>query len=183
MFCLSAGCRRDDQIQTYRIPKENVPAMPMERAAPEARPHDITWTTPSGWKEQAPSSFRVGSFTLTGVNGQSADVSVIPLSGQAGGDLANINRWRGQINLSPLTQADLPKESRSISPHGQPMLLVDFLSTERLIDNKFKKRLIAAIYKQGDRSWFFKMAGEEATVEAAKPVFLKFLESVRFHHE
>jgi len=162
------GCRRDDEIQTYRVSKEASPTMPS--AGP---PREITWTTPKGWKEQAPSSMRVGSFSVKGENVQEADVSVIPLSGEAGGELANINRWRGQIDLEPLTEAELPKHIEKITPGGRPMHLVDMAN--------HGKRLIAAIYPQGPRSWFFKMLGEDTTVEATKPTFLQFLNSLKFH--
>ncbi len=61
------------------------------------------------------------------------------------------------------------------------MLMVDFVSQVPLLNNRYKKRLIAAIYTQGDRTWFFKMTGEDRTVEDAKPAFLRFLANLRFH--
>jgi hypothetical protein len=146
-----------------------------------ANPHEITWTLPSGWQEQPPSSMRVGSFLATASNGQKADISVVPLSGDAGGDLANINRWRGQINLDPITDAELPQMSEKITPAGRPMILVDFVSHDLEIDNKYPKRLVAAIYKQGTRSWFFKMTGEDKAIQEIKPAFLKFLKTLQFH--
>ena len=66
-------------------------------------------------------------------------------------------------------------------PGGRTMLLVDFVSREPLLNDRFKKRLLAAIYTQGERTWFFKMVGEDRTVEEAKPAFLQFLKSLRFH--
>jgi len=114
------------------------------------------WEIPPGWKEQPPSSMRVGSFLIQGTNGQTADVSVVPLSGMAGGDLANINRWRGQINLDPIEESELAQQSETISPGGRRMRLVDFASKEPLVANNYKKRVIAAIYTQGPRSGFLK---------------------------
>src|SRR5262249_3778568 len=109
-------------------------------------------------------------------NGEQADVSVVPLMGAAGGDLANINRWRGQISLAPINEGDLAKASERVSLAGRPMLLIDF-SNEG-------KRVIAATDHQDERSWFFKMTGDASVVAAEKPKFLKFLESVKFHaHE
>lgn len=191
MFCLSA-CQKDDEIHTYRISKETDSAPPMVQApasAPEgdmtmnpmgsdmgmtaaATSKEIEWTAPAGWKEQAPSSMRVGSFLIAGENGKTADMSVVPLSGQAGGDLANINRWRGQISLPPIAEAELSRNSQTIAPTGRRMLFVDFANEGR--------RLMAAIYTQGDRTWFFKMVGEASTVEDAKPAFMKFLRSLHF---
>jgi hypothetical protein len=233
LICLCAAlmllgsCRRDNQIQTYRVSKESDNAMPAagamstdappssggpfgeapgasapegNAAAPEApagdttamgnqigmtpaaSPQDVSWTAPSGWTPQPPSAMRVGSFLIQGADGQQAEVSVVPLSGDAGGDLANINRWRGQLNLEPITQEQLAQVSRQKSFAGRSMLWVEFPSREKLINNQFKRRLIAAIYQQGERSWFFKMMGEDATVRAAAPAFEKFLKSLRFRN-
>jgi hypothetical protein len=199
-----AGCQRnDEQIQTYRVSKDSDAVMPMPApmmgggsggAAPDmqsmgagmgmtaaASPKEITWKVPSGWQEQPPSAMRVGSFLVKGSHGYSADVSVIPLSGDAGGELANINRWRAQIQLGPASEADLPQFSQTINAGGRAMRLVDMVSREPLVDNRYPKRLIAAIYQQGSRSWFFKMTGEDQTVEEAKPAFLSFLKSLQFH--
>lgn len=178
------GCQ-NDSIHTYSIPKEAPPAMPpamgMDMTAPAADAKELRWTTPKGWKEQAPSAMRLGSFLIRGENSQTADMSVVPLSGEAGGDLANINRWRGQINLGPMTAADFSAQSETIKPGGLRMTYIDFVSRDRLINNRYKKRLMAAIYHRGDRTWFFKIIGEDATVLSAKAAFLQFLRSLRFH--
>ncbi|HVO32434.1 MAG TPA: hypothetical protein VMU17_00880 [Elusimicrobiota bacterium] len=147
---------------------------------PAAGSGEITWKLPSGWVEQPASSMRLGSFLAKGSNGQSVDISVVPLSGDAGGDLANVNRWRGQINLDPISQAELPANSQSITPGGRTMLLVDFVSRDLEVDNKYPKRLVAAIYKQGGRSWFFKMMGEDKAVQEVKPAFMQFLKDLKF---
>jgi hypothetical protein len=142
---------------------------------------DVDWKVPSGWDVQPPSPMRVGSFHYKASNGYVADISVVPLAGDAGGDLANINRWRGQINLPPVTEADLPHATENITAGGHTMRLVDMVSTDLEVDNKSPKRLIAVTYPQGSRSWFFKMMGEDKAVEEAKPAFLRFIKSLRFH--
>ncbi|HVO33559.1 MAG TPA: hypothetical protein VMU17_06560 [Elusimicrobiota bacterium] len=142
---------------------------------------EIAWKVPPGWVEQAPSAMRIGSFLIKGDNGQTSDVSVVPLSGEAGGDLANINRWRGQINLHPVTEAELPNLSETLTPAGRRMRVVDFVSDQPLINNQYRKRVIAAMYSRGNRTWFFKMVGDDATTEAAKPSFLRFLRSLKFN--
>jgi len=183
VFLLITSCRQEP-ITTLRVPKE-VPA-PVSAApssmgtlpegmntAPKDAHREVDWTVPSGWKEQPASAMRVGSFLVEGEGGQKADISVIPLSGAAGGDLSNINRWRGQIGLSPIAEADLPAQSRQIAPAGNKMLLVDYASNGM--------RLVAAIHQKGERSWFFKMTGPDAWLEKVLPSFMKFLESLRFH--
>lgn len=167
---LVLGCQRDP-ITTDHVPKEPKPLLaPVGEAEASG---EITWVVPKGWQEQAPSSMRVGSFLIKEENGQSADLSVVPLSGTAGGDLANINRWRGQIGLGPISEADVPTQSRTIFPAGRKMLWVDFAHGGR--------RLMAAIYARGERTWFFKMTGDDAAVRKAKPAMMRFLRSLTFH--
>jgi hypothetical protein len=202
---LIAGCRTsDEQIQTYRLAKEPAPllapfdhpslimsqsvpssgSMPaLPGMAPAGKPTDITWKKPATWTEQPPSSMRVGSFLVTGPDGQQADVSIIPLSGSAGGDLANINRWRDQIDLPPLSADALSQHLHEVRMTAGVVRIVDFVSDKNLIDGKFKKRVLAATLKQGERTWFFKMMGDDRTVEQSKKAFNDFLASVRLTND
>jgi hypothetical protein len=181
----TTACQKDS-IQTYQVPKEpQAAAAPMGMGmagamAPAADAKEITWKVPKGWQEQTPSSMRVGSFLIKGPDGQQADMSVVPLSGEAGGDLQNINRWRGQINLHPISEADLSAQSESIFPAGRRMRYIDFVSHDRMIQQRYKKRLMAAIYHQEGRSWFFKIIGDDTTVLSAKPALMQFLRSLNF---
>src|SRR5690349_13095744 len=87
------GCEQDS-IQVYTVPKEppasngsaTMPANHPDIAPPAGMPR-VTWATPAGWTELPAGDFRVASFKITGSNNQQADVSVIPLPGDAGGDL------------------------------------------------------------------------------------------------
>src|SRR5436309_1348724 len=64
---------------------------------------EVKWTLPKDWTEVAPGEMRRASFRVKGGNGNEADVSVMVLPGNAGGDLNNVNRWRGQVGLAAIT--------------------------------------------------------------------------------
>ncbi len=165
-----ASCKQEP-IVTYRVPKESVaPA-----AAPVAATShvELDWKLPSGWIEQPPSNMRVGSFKIMSKIGGSVDVSIVALAGDAGGDLANVNRWRGQIGLDPIAGSDLAAKSEMISAAGQRMRLVNFENSG--------KRLVAVACAHDGKTWFFKMTGDDAAVEAALPSFRTFLSSLKFH--
>ena len=66
----------------------------------------LQYTLPAGWEKKALTQMRVASFGIS-EDGKQADVSVIPLAGMAGGDPANVNRWRGQVGLAALPEADI----------------------------------------------------------------------------
>ena len=172
------GCQ-NDEISSYRVPK-SPPSADTAPASPAAAPKGIEWTTPKGWREVAATDMRVGSFLVVGKNGLAADVSIVWLGGPAGGELANVNRWRGQLGLAAITESELPKQSAKISPGGRPMLMSNFVTPSPVIDKRYKKRMLAVTYAREGSTWFFKMMGEDALVTSLEPAFLAFLKDLRF---
>ena len=173
-----AGCNRsNDQITVYRIPKETpTPAAPQQAAPGGAAPLAVHWTAPAGWEEQAPSGFRKGSFLVTGADGKKADVSVISFPEAAGGLLANVNRWRDQLKLAPIT--DVVQAGTPMEVAGRDMFFVELLSEEPLSPDGSKSRILGGIFPAGAETWFFKMIGPDALVDSQREAFKQFLQSV-----
>jgi len=138
----------------------------------------LTWQTPDGWTEVAPGEMRVASFKVQGPNGKQADVSVIPLPGIAGSDEANVNRWRGQVGLSPMSPDELKKSAEDVEAGGQPAQLYDIAGQNP--GSGDAERIIGVIQHRDDASWFFKMTGDAGVVQQQKPVFVAFLKSLNF---
>jgi hypothetical protein len=132
------------------------------------------WTIPDHWQEQPATAMRLGSFLITGQGGGKADVSVTMFPGDAGGTLANINRWRTQqLNLPAVQEADLAKLMSPLElPTGAALL------TDMTTDNK-QTRLVAAIVPREGNTWFFKMMGDEAVVGAEKASLIEFVRSMK----
>jgi hypothetical protein len=178
-----AGCGRDD-VKVYRVAKEK-PSTPSPATMPAGHP-DITgaggpqlkWKTPEGWNEVPPGEMRVASFSVKGKEGKQADVSVIPLPGAAGGDAANVNRWRGQLGLAPVTPEELQKAAQKVEVGGQPAELHDVVGKNP--GNSEPTRILGVIQHRDDMAWFFKMTGDDQLVAAQKPAFVEFLKSLQF---
>jgi hypothetical protein len=166
---LLAGCG-DRGVQSYRVPKEEHHHAPVTDT-PSSTPQ-LQWQTPADWQEQPPSSMRVASFKVGTAEGKQADVSVIPLSGPAGGDLSNVNRWRGQVGLPPVTEAELPQLAQAVEVAGQPAQLFHLAGSNLTI--------LAVAQLRAGTTWFFKMTGDSAFVAEQKPSFVAFLKSVQF---
>lgn len=137
----------------------------------------INWTAPRGWTEVPPSEMRVGSFKITGADGKQADMSVVPLAGMAGGDTANVNRWRGQVKLPLLPDDQLANAAQSVQAGGQPAELFDLAGQN---SSGQATRILGAIQHRDGTAWFFKMTGDADLVEQQKPAFLAFLQSLSF---
>lgn len=175
------GCDQDE-IKVYRVGKEPASSISTkENTIPlPTATEQLEWTIPSGWEQKASSSMRYGSFAISGKNGQQADLSVVTLAGEAGGALANINRWRDQLALPPISAEQLPNNSSQLEVSDAKIVLVHFASSKPLQNKKNKTGVLAAILPRTTSTWFFKMTGDEALVEAQKARFTQFLKSLRF---
>ena len=143
-------------------------------AVPTANGSTLSWTAPADWKPKAPGTVRKGSFAVPGAEGD-ADLSITAFDGEVGGELANLNRWRSQIQLPPLAAGDVASVTTRLEQNGVTFVVVDFVSPSA---NK-PARIVGAIVPVNGATWFFKLMGPDATVAAAKPAFLDFLKTVR----
>jgi len=168
-----AGCK-DTRIVDYRVPKEPRPAPPSAGAGAAT----LRWQAPPGWQEQPTDGVRQGSFLVAGANGAKADLSVTSFPGDVGGDLANLNRWRGQVQLAPIGESELAQALAPVNGPAGEFLVADLVGESAGTEGSPRSRILGAIFKQPDRTWFFKLAGNADLVEAQKPAFLAFLQSV-----
>lgn len=177
---LASGCQREE-IRSYRVPKEQLAAAPgADESAPAATPK-IGWQVPDGWQSKPADGMRVGSFAVSDASGAVADVSVIPLPGDVGTVDSNINRWRGQVGLAPVSAEEAAKLGETLSILDSEVRLLDFAGTPT---GKTKaERMLVATLSRGDTKWFFKMQGDDALVAARKNDFVGFLKSVRFQDD
>lgn len=185
-----AGCQ-DQDIRVYRVPKEEVamagrpPHVNSDQAPSQTVEALIHWKAPNGWRQEPASGMRLASFSVPSGNGSKADMSVVVLPGPAGGTLANVNRWRGQLGLEPFDEKSLESHSQRINTQVGELTVVDFTGhATQEGDGSGKPRLLGAVFFDGASSWFFKMSGPDALVAQAKPSYLQFLKSLHFaRHE
>jgi hypothetical protein len=172
------GCGRsdEDRITVYRIPKEVAPQPALQAAVDTAAPIAVHWTTPGSWEAQAASGFRKASFRVQGPKAETADVSVISFPEAAGGLLANVNRWRDQLKLTPITNE--AEAGTPMSVDGRDMFLVDLVSDEPVAPGDSKSRILGGIFPLPGETWFFKMMGPDQLVSSQRDLFVQFLQSV-----
>ncbi len=143
----------------------SLPPPPTEGAA-------VVWDLPKGWSEARPGGMRFATLKPP-VTGK-VDVSVIMLPGTAGGELGNVNRWRGQVGLPPIDEAARAQMRKEIRSKVGAVSLYDFAG-----EGADKQRMIAGLLFVDGRSWFLKMTGDPEPVGAARADFVKVLESLR----
>ncbi len=179
---LVSACR-EAKIESYRVPKEvapspNAAATMANTAVPTAEGHDLTWTAPASWEAKASSSMRRGSYVVTGSDGASADMSITAFPGDVGGDLANVNRWRGQIQLPPIDAATLSQTTTQISGQDVSLTMVEMVN----LDLATPQRILAALVNFEGSTWFFKLLGPDSLVASEKDNFIALLTTVKGHN-
>jgi hypothetical protein len=182
ILATAAACGRDD-VAHYRVPKE--PAAPAAAgqmgptpAGAVPPPPDVSttgslqWTLPKGWTESRTGGMRYATLKPTAAG--KIDVSVTVFPGTAGGELANVNRWRNQIGLAPIDDAALAKARAPVATKAGPISLYDFTS-----EGQTRSRVVAGLATVEGSTWFIKMTGDAAAVAAARPDFIRLVESLR----
>ena len=162
------GCDRTE-VHSYRVPKSTESATGADAllaggagenpSLPQRKPAGgVSWSLPASWKEvPTTQQFRLATFDAGGV-----EVSVTAFPGAAGGVLANVNRWRGQIGLDPTDDAGL---AQLLTTSREGPTDVSLLSME----GKDGKVMLGAIIVPGDgQTWFVKAMFVKATTDTAK---------------
>jgi hypothetical protein len=158
------------------MPPGPAPAERPEPAEGEPEKSALRYTTPAGWRELG----KKGPLGLpefqAGEGGEMAKVTVLPFpkSGAMGDVAANVNRWRGQVELPPLDEERARREATAIEVDGAHGSFVDLGSPSG------RTRLLAVMVSRGNQIWFFKMMGPDRVVARQKTAFEAFVKSVRF---
>jgi len=190
LLALAVGCNRD-QVSHFRVPKEAVadhpdhpgheaegqgmPPVGGEMPAPPrpAGPGSLKWSLPKGWSEVTGEGMRFATFKSPVAGRHEATVVVLP--GAAGGELANVNRWRGQIGLGPIDEAALAAARAVVKTKAGALNVYDFTS-----EGQAKSRMVVGLISTPDgNTWFLKLTGDAGPVAKAKPDFMHILESLR----
>lgn len=141
-------------------------------AAPAIDPDKpIKFELPTGWTELPVKGMRVAAFQVR-AGDQSAEVTIIPIAGNGGGLLANVNRWRKEVGLDDTTTERLPKESQTVDLGGAAAVLVDLAGKT--------ESTLGAIITHEDRTWFVKLRGPNPLIDQERTRFGAFVRSIRF---
>lgn len=179
---LVAGCS-EREVATYRVAKEKTSAPPAATSAPSsdqatmantavptAQGADLTWTAPAHWQAKPASAMRKGSYAVP-AGDTMADLSITAFPGDVGGEVANLNRWRGQLSLPAASEAEIAAAITRFEQGGLNIAVVDY-------DNG-QQRLLGAIVPVRGSTWFVKLMGPAAPLAQEKPAFLAFLKTLK----
>ncbi len=172
LFCLSValltGCGHEE-AQTYQAPKETV-AVPAAEAVPTqpAPGNEFEATLPDGWTEEPGSGMRMASYPI---EGSSVDFYLVSLGM---GDLPpNVNLWRRQVGLPPVSPEAIEQEAETLEVGGCPARYIEIYNVESGLG------VVAAIVDRSPQFWYFTAKGPVDELKAASTDIRKFLGSVK----
>ena len=134
----------------------------------------FTFAAPPEWQSAPVGPFAKLTYRIV-QDGQAGEITVSSLSAAANDLLSNVNRWRGQVQLAPLTPAELATQVTTLelgSAQGSYVNL-DGSGTSG-------QSILGAIAVHGDSAWFFKFKGPAPLVTRERERFESFMKSVRF---
>jgi hypothetical protein len=149
-----------------------------EKATAPTPAPSYQWQAPASWTAQPASEFRLANFTLGPNNEGECYLSVLP--GDAGGAAANINRWRNQMGLGPLSAEEL-QTLPMVKMMGQDALLLDVTGAYSGMsgdETKSDYQMLAALLQTPTEMVFTKMIGPQSVVTEQKDSFVAFCASI-----
>ena len=183
------GCD-DDQISVYREPRQKKRASTDYTDQSEAIDYRssmlIDWDLPAGWRYASYDHPIRQATILAGDDPVNMlEIAVTSLPGDGGGLLANINRWRWQIGLEPVSESNLNDHVQILPDTVFTIYLVDLTAEQiRLNDHGNEPgRLLAAVVSTGESTWFVKAVSSIDIIAAHRDAFIEFVRSFRYHGE
>jgi hypothetical protein len=157
-------------------PFANRPPPPRVDVPPSATADNggFDFVKPEPWQQVQPTSSIVQLAFRAKEDDATLDITVTQLGGPAGGTAANVNRWRGQLQLPPLDDAELAAALKDVPSGLGEAKWIEIVDT-----SEPKRAIYAAIINGKEATWFVKAMGSAAVAEKEKANTLEFIKSLK----
>ena len=171
LFILLFSCTRNDNTRSYQLKKTNKQKTIDKVIENRDKSTKLIWEKPDAWIPSEGSSMRLASFAIP-YSGGSGDLSVTQLSGTGGGIEANVNRWRRQLNLEPLSLIEV--EKNIIARDGK----LGTIRMIQIINEKTDAAFLCAIIPTEHHTIFIKLSLKSVGIIEVEDDFMKFCSSL-----
>ena len=163
----------NDNTRSYQLKKTNKPKTIDKVVKNRNISTNLIWGKPNSWIPSEGSSMRLASFAIPYSLG-TGDLSVIQLGGDGGGLKSNVNRWRGQLNLEPMSLIEIEKDI--VKKEGQ----LNIFSIIQIINQEMDSAFLCAIIPTGNYTIFVKLSLKPNGIIEIKDDFVTFCSSLNF---
>ena len=173
---LLAGCGEEPTIRQYETTRPvgfDWPQTELREAEAEVDGFEWVWDVPAGWIEapEVPEQL-VADYRFPGSNDSlPGRMTVSKIDGDAGGVNANVLRWLQQLYVT--TARGLGPEDKVSTPMQVTSGMATFVELHGQYQGEHNPTRISAAIVQLEaegggvyQTWFFKLAGDDATIEA-----------------
>ena len=164
------GCNDNSSVRHYYVVKPEKSKIASNNNTPSKEA--LTYTIPEDWVESTGSSMRLASYNVP-YNGGIGDLSVIRLGGDAGGVIANVNRWRGQLNLPSINKEDIDKITYISKGNS-----ASYKWYKNINDSEPTSAFLCAILPEKNTTLFIKLNLPIVAITEIESEFLDFCSSI-----
>jgi hypothetical protein len=137
-----------------------------------------SYETPAGWTDRGASGDRQASLAV-GQGDEAVDASITSFSAEKEmmtNPIANINRWRRQLQLPEATPDEIAVAAQEVSVSGHRGVYIEMFAPN---EADAKQATFAVMFRAGSDVWFVKLTGNAATANRQRDAFKRFLDSIR----
>ena len=167
------SCDENKHVKSYRLPKTSFNISKNEAPKDIQKSiNGISWDLPQNWVPSDGHSMRLASFDVPFSRGI-GDLSIVSLGSESGGLTANVNRWRKQIDLGPISESEIKTESivgQSKSGSFRLFRLVN--------DSSQDKAILAAVLPMQGTTLFIKLTASQQGIIELETIFTQFCSSI-----
>jgi hypothetical protein len=146
---------------------------PPPTAAPSSAAGSLKYEVPKEWTAAPNDAVSTAAFQAVD-GGKNVKITI----SEVGGDLlTNVNRWREQVGLPPLTMDELAKSVRKIETLG---VTGDYVEAIGKGDVKPPETILGVRAVAGGATWFIKLKGDRDLADREKARFETFVKSLQF---
>lgn len=135
----------------------------------------LIWDVPAQWKQNSPShDIQNINITIPAITQEAADAqaSIVTLEGDTGGIVANVNRWRDQVDLLPQEEEEIRAQIVPLQGKNGEIATFEILGEY--------KAILVGVIETPEHTAYIKMMGDKETVLANKKRFERFARSVHY---
>ncbi len=138
----------------------------------------FTWNVPSDWIENEPKQFQIANYSIPISDIDNAIIAISKFGGNAGGIMANVNRWRKQIELPEISLEDISKKAK------QGLSSIGEYSVYKIINSsKPEIGFLCMILPIADGTIFVKMTSDTEGIKLLENKFMSFCSSFKMNDE
>ena len=165
------GCSKQE-IRVYTAPKDQPDEVAPQNTSLKTGLPSLTWTLPAAWKDIGADQMSAARFSVPG----EASVMITPLPQMASQEPALVNMWRQMMDQPLLEPEAAAKALSDVEVAGEKGRLFEVTGKRGTEEMK----IVTAFLHRDDKSWFFKLQGPPAAVDAQRAAYGEFLKSVKF---